>query len=96
MGENSGILTAGSQEKNPAILIRMARHRRRTHKRRRIIRRKQTKRSRRHSRRQRGGTLAFLDLPENRQPTLAVGLQENPEGEYDNPDNVPTVHRATL
>ena len=70
----------------------MARHRRRTHKR----RGKQSKRSRRHSRRQKGGTLAFLDLPENRQPTLAVGLQENPEGEYDNPDNVPTVHRATL
>ena len=55
--------------------------------------RKQTKR--RNRRNQRGGTLAFLEEPEERGPVIEVGLRENPEGEYDNPDNVPLVRRAT-
>jgi hypothetical protein len=57
---------------------------------------KRTRRTRTRAKRarhtQRGGTLAFLDLPENREKTLAVGLRENPEGEYDDVDNVPGVY----
>jgi hypothetical protein len=55
--------------------------------------RKLTKR--RSRRNQRGGTLAFLEEPNQRGPIIEVGLRENPEGEYDNPDNVPLVRRAT-
>ncbi len=49
-----------------------------------------TRKTKRRSRRrtQRGGTLAFLKPQETQ---LAVGLPENPEGEYDNPDNMPII-----
>jgi hypothetical protein len=47
----------------------------------------------RRTRRQRGGTLAFL---EPHTTTLAVGLRENPEGEYDNPDNMPLLRATPL
>ena len=45
-------------------------------------------------RRQRGGTLAYLEDPDKRAAVLAVGLKPNEEGEYDNPDNVPTLRLA--
>ncbi len=57
-------------------------------------RNRKTKRTR-HSRRRRqhGGTLAFL---EPQHTTIAVGLRENPEGEYDNPDNMPLVRTTPV
>ena len=66
----------------------MPRHHRRKSRR----KSKRTRKTRRH--RQRGGTLAFLEDPDKRAPILAVGLKPNEEGEYDNPDNVPTLRLA--
>ncbi len=66
--------------------------RRRRHRSTKRIRRRKIRRTRR----QRGGTLAFLEDPDKRAPILAVGIKPNEEGEYDNPDNVPTLRLANL